>query len=236
MPLECAGLHNLRDLRGRIAELVVRVVVVRAEAKAGVGPEVTEDSTLGELGVNGLELRRADGDRPAAPSRVAWAAELEAGLVEELDQQLGLPERVPADPVDADLLDQVVPGGRGEERGHVRRAREEARRAVRVLELRFEAERARVRLPPGEGRLEHVREIWSHVEPAVSGTAAQPLDAAADCEVDVQRRDVKRDDPRGLVRIEDDMRADLVRAVDDRLDVLDLAGLEEDVRDRDEER
>ena len=42
--------------------------------------------------------------------------------------------------------------------------------------------------------------------------------------------------PGGLVGVEDHVRADLVRAADDRLDVLDLARLEEDVADRDEQR
>ena len=56
--------------------------------------------------------------------------------------------------VDADLLDHVVAGRRRVERGHVRRAGEEAARAGRVLELRLERERPRVRLPADERRLE----------------------------------------------------------------------------------
>ena len=54
--------------------------------------------------------------------------------------------------------------------------------------------------------------------------------------LDPERGDVERDDSGGLVAVEDHVRADLVRAADDRLDVLDLARLEEDVADRDEER
>ena len=91
-------------------------------------------------------------------------------------------------------------------------------------------------LPADEGRLEHVRQIGTNVEPAVSGPAAEPLDAAADREVHVERRDVERHDACRLVRVEHDVRADLVRPADDRLHVLDLTGLEEDVRDRHEQR
>src|SRR5438045_5528725 len=46
---------------------------------------------------------------------------------------------------------------------------------------------------------------------------------------------IERHDSGGLVRIEDDVRADLVRAMDDRGDVLDLRRLEENVRDRNEQ-
>ena len=92
-----------------------------------------------------------------------------------------------------------------------------------------------MRLPADERRLEHLREVGTNVEPAVPGPAAEPLDAAADREVDVQLGDVERNDARGLVRIEDDVRANLVSAAHDCRDVLDLAGLEEHVRDRNEQ-
>ena len=159
---------------------------------------------------------------PPRRSGRAGAAHLEAGLVGEVDQQLRLAERVLTDAVDADLLDQVVARGRGVERRHVRRAGEEARRAGRVAHLLLEAERPLVRLPAGEGRLEPLGEVRADVEPAVAGPAAEPLDGAADGEVDAERGDVERDDPGRLVAVEDHVRADLVGAAHDRLDVLDL--------------
>ncbi len=84
--------------------------------------------------------------------------------------------------------------------------------------------------------LEPLGEVGSDVEPAVAGAAAQPLDRTTDGEVDVQRGDVERHDPGRLVGVEDHVRAHLVRAPDDPVDVLDLRGLEEDVADRDEQR
>ncbi len=145
-------------------------------------------------------------------------------------------KRALADPVDADLLDHVVAGTRRVQRGHVRRPRQEAPHAGRVLELRLERERARVALPADERRLEPLREIRPDVQPACAGPAAQPLDAAADGEVDVERGEVERDDAGRLVAIEHDVCADLVRAAHDRLDVLDLGVLEEHVADRHEQR
>ena len=92
-----------------------------------------------------------------------------------------------------------------------------------------------MRLPAGEGRLEPLGEVGTDVEPAVAGAPAQPFDRSTDGEVDVQRGDVERHDPRRLIRVEDHVRAHLVRAPDDPFDVLDLRRLEEDVADRDEQ-
>ena len=104
-----------------------------------------------------------------------------------------------------------------------------------VPHLLLEPERRLVRLPARDGRREPLREVGAHVEPAVPGAAAEPLDRAADREVDPERRDVDRDDPGRLVAVEDHVRPHLVRPAHDRLDVLDLGGLEEDVADRDEQ-
>ena len=210
------------DLRDREAELVVRREEVRAEADSGAGPEVAEDRALLELRVDGRRLRHVDDDRAAAPRRVPRRVHLEAGGVGEVDEELRLAQRVLADALDADLLDEVVAGGSRHVRRRVRRAREEARGAGRVLHLLLERERPRVRLPAGVGRLETLGEIGPHVQPAVRRPAAQPLHRAADREVDAERGEVDRDDPRRLVAVEDHVRADLVRAAHDRLDVLDL--------------
>src|SRR4051812_2940483 len=105
MPLVCAISHDFLDLRNGKPQLVVGVVVVGAEPQAGVGSEVAEDLALGELLVDGLESGRARGDRAAAAGGVARAADLEAGVVEELDQELRLADRVLADALDTDLLD-----------------------------------------------------------------------------------------------------------------------------------
>ena len=185
--------------------------------------------------MHALEAGGEHGDRAAAPQRVARAADLEAGLVEQTDEQLGLANGIGADPLDADLLDQVIAGRGGVERGHVRRSGQEARGAPGERHLRGERERALVRLPAGERRLEPVGEVGPYVQPACARPAAQPLDASADGEVDLERGHVQRDGACRLVGVEDDVRAGLVRAPHDRLDVLDLGRLEEDVADGNEQ-
>ena len=152
-----------------------------------------------------------------------------------MDQPVRLAERVGADPLDTDLLDQVVAGCRRVQRRDVRSAGQEPCGAGGVAHLLLEGERRLVCLPTGVRRLEPLGQIRPDVEPAVARATAEPLDRPADGEVDIQRADVERHDPRRLVGVQDHVRAHLVRALDDPLDVLDLRRLEEDVADRDEQ-
>src|SRR5581483_12244712 len=107
---------------------------VRAEAETRLGSEVAEDAAVRELLVDTLEARSADGGDAAAARGVARARHVEAGVVQELRQERRLPERVRPDPLDPDLLDQVVTGRGRVERRHVRRPRQEAGDPLRVLE------------------------------------------------------------------------------------------------------
>src|SRR6187200_1835481 len=121
MALVRAAFDDLGDLPDRVPQLLVGVVVVRSEAEAGVGAEVADDLTLSELLVHGLEFGRSHGDGAAAAGCVTRAADVEAGVAAEVDEELRLPDGVLTDSVDADLLDQVVPGCRRVERWDIRR-------------------------------------------------------------------------------------------------------------------
>ena len=93
-----------------------------------------------------------------------------------------------------------------------------------------------MRLPAGERRFQRIDQVRPHVQPAVARPAAEPLDGAADREVDSELADADRDDAGGLVAVEHDARAGLVRARDDRGGVLDLRRFVEHVGDRNEQR
>src|SRR3954451_5847241 len=173
--------HDIRELGDRVSHLALGVEEVRAEPDASerVRPEVADDPALAELLVAGGVVRGRDGDRAAPSFGRSWRDDLEARLVAEVDQKLRERERALADPWHADLLDHVVAGRCRIERGHVRRAGEEASSPRGVLELRFEGERPRVALPPDECGLEPLGDVRPHVEPAGAGAAAEPLDTAA---------------------------------------------------------
>ena len=202
----------------------------------GTRTEVAEDRALLELCIDGCGLRHADDHRASPPNRIARRVHPEARCVGELDEQLGLAQRVLTNSLDADLLDQVVARRSREVSRRIRRPGKEARGATRVLHRLRERERPVVRLPARVCRLESLGEIGPDVEPAVARPAAEPLHRPADGEVDPERRDVDRDDSRRLVAVEDHVRAHLVCALHDRQDVLDLRVLVEDVADRDEQR
>src|SRR5437762_3649838 len=98
-----------------------------AEPDARVGPEVTTNAAFLESRVHSGEVGHPKGDRAPAPARIPRAHNLEAGSVGEFDHELGLTQRVLADPRDPDLLHEVVTGRRRVVRGNVRRPREKAR-------------------------------------------------------------------------------------------------------------
>src|SRR5437867_737428 len=103
MPGGCSSSSpaDLRDLLGREPELVVGVVEVRPEPKAGLGPAVDEDRARGELLVDRLEFGGLDDNGAAAPLRLARAAGLEASVLEEVDEHRRLLDRPGADLLDA---------------------------------------------------------------------------------------------------------------------------------------
>src|SRR5438045_1448884 len=227
---------ELHDLLDGVAELVVDVEEVRPQPQADIRAAVADDLACRQLAADGLVVGDAHGNRAAAARRVTRGPRLEPVLVEELEQERRLLERALADPGDADLLDHVVACGGGVEGGHVGRPGQEARGAVRVVLPRLEGEGPRMRLPAGERGLERLGQIRSHVEPCSPRPAAEPLDRPADREVDAERGHVQRHGAGRLVRVEHDERALLVGPGDDRLDVLDLTGLVENVGDRHEQR
>ena len=91
-----------------------------------------------------------------------------------------------------------------------------------------------MRHPSGERRTRRFQEIGACVEERVARPAAQPLQAAARREIDLERVDVERNDPRRLIRVEDRHGAHFVRARDDCRGVHDERRSEQHVRERDD--
>ncbi len=116
-------LDDVDDLLDREPQLVIGCEEVRAEADPGAGPEVAEDAPLLELRIDRRALGHREDHRAAAPVGLAPAVDLDPGRISQVDEQARLPERVLADPIDADLLDEVVARGSGHVRGRVRSAR-----------------------------------------------------------------------------------------------------------------
>ena len=75
-----------------------------------VRAEVADHLPLGQRSVNRGKLGHVHRDGAATPRGVARTSHLQSRVVGELDQPLGLAKRVLPDPLDTDLLDQVVAG------------------------------------------------------------------------------------------------------------------------------
>src|SRR5260221_1153240 len=91
-----------------VAKLVLAVEEMRAEPHPRIWAEVADDPALAELAMDGGVVGRADHDGAAAARVVTRADDLEAGVVEELDEQPRERQRPCADARNADLLDHVV--------------------------------------------------------------------------------------------------------------------------------
>ena len=176
-----------RDLGDRVDELLVAREVVGPEADPGARTEVADDLAFAERALDRLEVGDVErhraatapgsrGERIAKPA--SWARSIRSWVWRsECARMRSTP----------DLLDEVVAGRRGVERGHVGRPGEEAGDPFGVAQLGLEGERRRVRLPADEARRELADQVRANVEPAVPRPAAEPLDRAAHGEVDPER-------------------------------------------------
>ena len=183
-----------------------------------------------------FEAGNADGDARPSAGLLAPARHLVARVVGQPDQEVGERERALADPVDADLLDHVVPGGGGVQGGHVRRPGQEARDPLRVLELGLERERPSMPLPADERGLELLDQVGADIQPPRPGAAAEPLDRASGRERDAEPADVQRHRSSRLVGVEEDVGTGLLGPPLHRCHVLQLRRLEEHMAQRHEER
>ena len=204
-----------------------------ADRRPVVDDEVARLERAGDL----QRVGHVDGNRAGQPPRIARRRRVEAVLVDERQQARREALRLLADPIDADLVDDVEAGERRVVRGNRRRPVHHAHRvAAREVVHRpgIERERGAMGDPPGEGRPDLRQHIGPRVEERVAGPAAQPFQAAADGEIGFEGGHVDGDDAGRLIRVEDDLRAHLVRARDDRGGVHDVRRPEQHVREGDD--
>src|SRR5207237_10446258 len=105
-----------------------------------------------------------------------------------------------------------------------------------VLHFFFEGERARVRLPARESRLELIADRWAHVKEAGARSATQPLEYATGEKIGLAPFHVNRDDANGVKRIKRDESSDFVRPPANRVDIHQVSAAKQDVRDGDQAR
>src|SRR2546423_2423917 len=197
----------------RVEFFVLRVEVGR-DAYACAGAVVNDYLAAYEFARDGGRVLDRDGYRAAPLRGVARACYTEARLLGQSDERLRLSDALGANPFDADLVDDFVAGLCGVERGDCGRAVQEARYTVGVSNgCVLEGEGRGVRHPARDLRLQFLLEARRDVEVARAGAAAEPLHGTARREVNVQLLHAERDCARGLIGVEYDQSADLVRAL-----------------------
>src|SRR5437764_14073289 len=216
-----ARVYDASRLGDDVFEFFVLRVEVRRDAYACAGAVVNDYLSAYEFARDGGRVLGGDGYRAASLRGVARACDAEARLLGQRDERLRLPHALGANLFDADLVDDFVTGLGGVERGDGGRAVEEARYSVGVSNGRvLEGEGRGVSHPARDLRLQLLLESRRDVEVARAGAAAEPLHGAARREVNVQLFHAEGDCARGLVCVEYDQSADLVRALRDGARIL----------------
>src|ERR1700733_3799896 len=146
------GVDDSTELVDGVLELVLRGVEVRRDADAGAGAVVDEDLAPQKLCSDTCALGYIEDDDATTPSRIALAANGDAGLVSKFDEPCGLANGLGANGVDADLIHDLIAGARGVEAGDIGSAAEEAEGVRRVVDgAALEVEGRAMRLPTDSG-------------------------------------------------------------------------------------
>src|SRR5262249_37008842 len=101
---------------------------------------------------------------------------------------------------------------------------------------RLEGERSAMSHPASDFRLELVAQFRSNVEVTSPWPATQPFHRSACGEINIKLFDAERNRSGRLIGVEHYQRADAMGLLDDGFDILNVGALEEDVRDRREQR
>ena len=208
---------------------------MRRDADAGVRAVVDDDVATQEVVRDGLAVRHVE-DHGAAALRIVYGrVDGVAGARGVVDDAARQPQRLLADRRDADRRDDLVAGARRVERRDVRRAALKPLRALGIDDgTGGKCERLGMRRPADQAGFERSCEVRPDVEIPCARPAAQPLDRSADGEIGLERRDVERHRAGRLIDVENDVRSDAMRLLDDGPCVLDTRAPEENERERHE--
>src|ERR1700685_4823858 len=99
----------------------------------------------------------------------------------------------------------------------------------------LEGHRVLMRKPAGELRFELLAQIWTYVQVADGGTAAQPFKNSATGKIGIESLHIDRDGAERLESVEHDIGSDSVGLFDDCFCVLNEGAAKDHVRDRNQQ-
>src|SRR5215472_748726 len=176
-----AGFQDFFHLREREVAFVFAIVKMRREPHAGFGAVVHQDFARKQFAANFVGVGAIDRNGSRALCRSFGRVDAPAPRLRAVDEARGHAQRLFANGLDSDLIQNVEPGAAGKKRGNVRRAVQIAVRIrARVDRAGLEGKRATVRDPTDERGLQFGAQIFADVKISDAGPAAEPLEHAAD--------------------------------------------------------
>src|SRR3989442_6114170 len=237
VPLPRALGGNFFDMREGGVDFVVAVVKVRGTADARLRAVVHQDVAGQQLAGDLARVRAIHGNRAGSLSGVHGRVHAPTAGERAFDYALGLPHGLRADALDADCADDLEAWLAGIKRGDMRRAVQVTEGVFAAVDgTHFKFKRPLVREPAGERGLELCAQVRADVKVPHAGPAAEPLQDAADGEIGAKLAHVDRNGARSLEKVQDDERADAVRAFEDCARVHDARAAEQYVGDGHQQR
>src|SRR5437870_1001677 len=229
--------ENFFDMRERGVDFVVAVVKVRGEPDACLRAEVHQDVAGQQLAADLARVRAIHGNRAGSLGRVHGRVHAPTAGERAFDDALGLPHGLRADALNADCAYDLEARLAGIKRGDMRSAVQVTEGVFAAVDgTHFKFKRALVREPAGERGLELCAQVRADVKVSHAGPAAEPLQDAADGEIGAKLARVDRNGARSLEKVQDDERADAVRAFEDCARVHDARAAEQYVGDGHQQR
>src|SRR5690349_15993172 len=145
------GFQDFFHLREREVAFVLAIVKMRREAHAGFGAVIHEDFARQQFAANFVGMRAIHRNGSGAFGGIFWCVDLPAARLRAFNEPRGHAQRILANGLDSDLIENVQAGATGEKRGNVWRAVEIAIRILaRIDRAGFKRKRAAMRDPAGK--------------------------------------------------------------------------------------
>src|SRR6266702_823624 len=232
-----AGSENFLHLRESKIAFFLSIVEMRGNAHPSLGPVVHKNVAREEFAAHLASVRAFDGNRSCPLRGIFRSVDTPAARLRAFDEPRGHTDRFFANGCDPNFVKDVQPRLAGVERRYVRCAIQVAERVFAgINSAGFKRKGPAVRNPAGERRSQLRAQVFADVEISYARAAAQPFQRTANGKIGAQFSHLKRNGSGGLKGIENHVRPDAVRPLNDRASVNNIRAAEKHLRNWDEQR
>src|SRR5580658_2840452 len=229
--------ENICDLRNRQVTLFFAIVKMRRQPDASFGTVIHENLSRQQLAAHLGGVRAVYGDGARALPRTFWRVYAPSMRLRGLEQTRGHAHGFLANRANPGFVQYVEPRLARIERGNVRRAIQIAEGILAGVDgASLKRKGALVRKPARDCGLQFRAQIFPHVKITDARPAAQPFEHTTTSKIGTETTHINRNRPGSLEEIEDDVRPNAMRLLDDRSSIHYVSASEQHVRDRHEQR